>query len=432
MSKTLEELKTTLTANAYADTVAGKLSRIEDAAELVGLKTNEFGITEGDPYLHEAALALADVEYKGEINVTLEGNTQAVNLTEGYYKGGTITVGDVSGNYTLSSPAAVTPTKAEQVITPNEGDYGIKQITVKAIPAKYQDVTPVTAGAADVLESKVIVDAAGNQITGSMANNGAITKTLDASSADGVYTNTEYSIAAGYHNGLGKISIVVEDKEVAPSESAQDIIPTAGKVLGKVTVKAIDKPTFLAAWTADATAVASDIFVGKKAYVNGLMVTGTLADKSDWDAQDHLITVSTTGETAINIPEGYHDGTGTVKVNAQDKTAAAIVPGGAAQTISADEGYILHSVTVPALDSKYQDVSGVTATAAQVLSGSKFVSSTGVLTTGTMASLGSVATTVDGLAMTSTGLVIKSVGNGYTTGGDIKLDSTIYDRLAAI
>lgn len=429
---TIDELKSKLSTNAYADNVAGKLEKIEDAANLIGLKTAEFKITEADPYLADAALALANVENKGTVDVTLEGDKQSVSLGAGYYEGGTIVVGDVSGNYTLETPAAVTPTKSQQNIVPGEGFYGIKQITINAIPAAYQDVTSVTATAADVLASKVIVGADGSVITGSMANNGSVTKTLDATYADGAYANTTFTIAKGYHDGTGSINIVVEDKTTAPTEVAQEIVPSAGKVLGKVTVQAIDKPTFLTNWTADATAVASDLFVGKTAYVNGQLVTGTLADQSNWDAQDHVITATSTGEFPVNIPEGYHDGTGTVKIVAQDKTAAALVPGAAAQTIKADDGFVLYSVTVPALDAKYQDVSGVTATAAQVLVGSKFVDSTGAVVDGSMAALGSVATTVNGLDMTSTGLTVKTVGNGYTTGGEIKLDSTIYDRLANI
>lgn len=429
---TIDELKNKLTANAYSDDVAGKLERIEDSANLIGSKTAEFKITEADPYLHEAALALAGVENKGTVDVTLEGDKQSVSLTPGYYEGGTITVGDVSGNYGLETPAAVTPTKSQQNILPSDGYYGIKQVTVNPIPAAYQDVTGVTAGAEHVLDGKKIVAADGSVVTGSMANNGTVTKVLDASNASGEYTNTSFGIAKGYHDGTGFVSIVVEDKTATPTEQDQAITPTAGKVLGKVTVKAVKSVDFLPGWTADATAVAGDIFTGKTAYVNGTKVTGTMKDNADWDAQDHILQATDTGEFSVQVPQGWHDGTGTVKIVAEDKTAAALVPGAAAQTIKASDGKVLHSVIVPALDPKYQDVSGVTATAAQVLTGAKFVNATGQVVDGTMANLGSVATTVDGLAMTSTGLTVKTVGNGFTTGGEIKLDATIYNRLAAI
>ena len=48
-----------------------------------------------------------------------------------------------------------------------------------------------------------------------------------------------YTIPKGYHSGSGKVQIVLETKTVTPTKSAQDITPTSGKVLGKVTVAAI-------------------------------------------------------------------------------------------------------------------------------------------------------------------------------------------------
>lgn len=430
---TIDELKAKLAANSvtdYPDTVAGKLQKIEDAADLIGKKTEQFKITEADPYLADAALALADVENKGTVNVTLEGDKQSVSLSKGYYEGGTITVGDVSGNYALETPGAITPTKSQQNITPSEGYYGLKQVTVNAIPAAYQDVTGVTAAAADVLSGKKIVGADGSQITGSMANNGAVTGTLDATAdSEGTYTKTQYTIARGYHDGTGKVSISVENKSVTPTEAQQVIIPTTGKVIGKVTVAAIDRATYLTDWTADATAEAGHILLGKTAYMNGQAVTGTMVNNTTWDAADHILTTTGDLESTVAIPAGYHDGNGVVKIVGQTKTASLTRN---QQTITADTGKVLHSVIVPAIDSKYQDVTPVTATAAQVLTGSKFVDATGAVITGTMASLGNVGTTVSGLEMTSTGLTIKNVANGYTTGGTIALDSTIYDRLANI
>ena len=50
---------------------------------------------------------------------------------------------------------------------------------------------------------------------------------------------------------------------------------------------------------------------------------------------------------------------------------------------------------------KYQDVSGVTATAANVLDGSFFVDSTGAKVEGTMPDKGAVSGSIDGLTTTS-------------------------------
>lgn len=69
-----------------------------------------------------------------------------------------------------------------------------------AIPEAYQDVTGVTATAADVLTGKTIVSAAGETVQGSMANNGAINGTFDG------LTTTSYSVPAGYTSG-GSVSL---------------------------------------------------------------------------------------------------------------------------------------------------------------------------------------------------------------------------------
>lgn len=63
------------------------------------------------------------------------------------------------------------------------------------------DTSGVTATAADVLTGKVIIDASGNQVTGTMTNNGAVSKTLTPSTSA-----VSYTIPKGYHNGSGKVT----------------------------------------------------------------------------------------------------------------------------------------------------------------------------------------------------------------------------------
>ena len=73
-------------------------------------------------------------------------------------------------------------------------------LAVAAIPEAYQDVSDVTAMAADVLATKVIVDATGQQVAGTMPNNGAVSQTIDG------LTATSASIPAGYTSG-GTVSL---------------------------------------------------------------------------------------------------------------------------------------------------------------------------------------------------------------------------------
>ena len=83
-------------------------------------------------------------------------------------------------------------------------------MTVAAIPEVYQDVSTVTAGAADVLTGKVIVDATGKPVAGSMPNNGAVALTIDG------LTATSVAIPAGYSSG-GSVSLTrdIEDSLAA-------------------------------------------------------------------------------------------------------------------------------------------------------------------------------------------------------------------------
>lgn len=204
------------------------------------------------------------------------------------------------GNYNLQSKK-VTPTKSQQSVTPDSGYYGLSDVTVAAIPSNYQDVSSVTATAADVLSGKIVVDSTGKTLTGTMANNGAVTKTLDT-------TTTSYTIAKGYHSGNGKVSITKESKSVTPTKSAQTVTPTSGKVLSSVSVAAI--PALYVDTTESTTdaASAANILSGKKAWVNGSQVTGTMANNGATSLTiDGLTTLS------VAVPAGYTSG-GTVSL----------------------------------------------------------------------------------------------------------------------
>ena len=179
------------------------------------------------------------------------------------------------------------------------------------IPDAYQDVSSVNAGAGDVLANKIIVNSAGETVAGTMPNNGAVNKTLDVSSDNQIYT-----VPSGYHSGAGKVQIVIEEKSVTPTKSAQNITPTSGKVLSKVAVAAIPDNYID---TSDADAVASDILADKTAYVNGAKITGTMANNGDVSASIDGLTV-----TSYEIPAGYTSG-GTISLSADIEEALAAI-----------------------------------------------------------------------------------------------------------
>ena len=211
--------------------VATYITSIESSRNTIRNKLVELGMAASTDKLDKLATAIEGIINQGAVSITVkEGDT--ITIPKGYHNGsGTIQGMAGGGNYTLQTKE-VTPTKTQQNITPDNGYYGMSAVTVKAIPEAYQDVSSVTAGAGDVLTGKVFVTADGTVTAGEMVNNGAVDKTLDV-------TTITYTIPKGYHSGSGKVQLVLETKTVTPTKSAQDVTPTAGKVLSKVTVAAI-------------------------------------------------------------------------------------------------------------------------------------------------------------------------------------------------
>lgn len=206
------------------------ITALTGSRNTIRTKLVDFGLVTATAKLGDCATAVDGIANNGAVDISVQEG-ESYTIPKGYHNGAGVVKGVAGGgNYTLQ-PKTVTPTKSQQSITPDQGYYGLSGVTVKAIPDNFQDVSSVTATAADVLATKVFVDANGDTVSGAMGNNGAVSKTLDATTG-----NQSYSIPAGYHNGNGKVTVVLEEKSVTPSTASQNITPTAGKVLSKVTV----------------------------------------------------------------------------------------------------------------------------------------------------------------------------------------------------
>lgn len=179
--------------------VATQISRIQQDRNTIRAKLVELGMAQNTDGLDKLATAVEGIENRGAVSATVqEGDTYTI--PKGYHNGsGTVSGVSGGGNYNLQSKT-VTPTKNQQNVTPDSGYYGLSDVTVGAIPEVYQDVSTVTAGAADVLTGKVIVDATGKTVAGTMPNNGALEKTIDG------LTVTSVAIPAGYASG-GTVSL---------------------------------------------------------------------------------------------------------------------------------------------------------------------------------------------------------------------------------
>lgn len=288
-----------------------EITRLQNARNTIRTWLVNLGLATSTDKMDVLATKAAAIKNQGAIDASVKEG-ESYTIPAGYHNGtGTVKGVAGGGNYQLQAKTA-TPTKEQQSVVPDQGYYGLSGVTVAAIPDNYQDVSATTAEEGDVLANKVFILADGSTGTGTMKDNGSVSKTLDATT-----DNQSYTVPAGKHSGEGAVKIVLEEKSATPTEAAQTIIPTAGKVLSKVSVAAI-----------------------------------------------------------------------------------------------------------PA---KYKDVSGVTATAAHVLAGDKFVDAKGVLTDGTMANNGAIAQTMDGLTVTSV-----TIAAGYTSGGTVSLTNAIETALAAI
>jgi len=399
---------------------ATEISRLTDARNTIRDKMIELGLATSTSKLDVLATAVDGITNRGSVSATVrEGDTYTIPA--GYHNGsGTVSGVAGGGNYSLQSKTA-TPTKNQQSVTPDAGYYGLSDVTVNPIPEAYQNVSAVTATGGDVLAGKVIVDATGASVTGTMTNVGAVNKTLDATTG-----NQSYTVPKGFHSGSGKVQIALEERVVFPSEDEQVLTPTAGKVFSKVTVSAIDD---VYADTTDDTATAAHILIGETAHSynktsdKAVAVTGTMPNNG---AVSKTLD-TTTGNQSYTVPAGYHNGSGKVQITLETKTAT---PSTASQDIVPTSGKVLSKVTVAAIPTNFADTTGDTAIAANILDGVTAhsyneTSSKAVAVTGTMPNNGAVSKTLDA----STNNQIYTVPAGYHNGSG-KVQITLETKTA--
>ena len=263
--------------------ISTEIARLQTARNKIRAKLVALGLAGNTDNLDVLATAVEGIKDNGAVSASVaEGATYTI--PKGYHNGsGTVSGVSGGGNYGLQSKT-VTPTKAQQNVTPDSGYYGMSDVTVGAIPDNYQDVSATTATAAHVLANDIFVDKTGKNVAGTMKNNGAVTKTLDTSV-------TSYIIPGGYHSGSGKVSIAVETKAVTPNKTAQTVSPSSGKVLSKVTVNAIPS---------------------------------NYLDVSDGGNGDVSATMDGITTTSVTIPSGYTSG-GTVSLTDDIENALAAI-----------------------------------------------------------------------------------------------------------
>lgn len=289
--------------------VAAYISGIETSRNTIRNKLIELGMAESADKLDKLATAIEGIVNQGAVSATVqEGETYTIPA--GYHNGsGTVAGVSGGGNYTLQAKT-VTPTKKQQSVASDAGFYGLSSVTVEAIPAAYQDVSSVNAGAGDVLTGKIFVAADGTVTPGEMLNHGAVDASLSG-------TVISYTIPKGFHSGSGTVKITLENKTVTPSKSQQKITASESKVLGEVTVGAIPDEY---QDVSSVTATAGHVLDGDK-FVDA---TGALQEGSMTNNGAVSKTIDGLTTTSADIPAGYTSG-GTVSLTNDIETALAAI-----------------------------------------------------------------------------------------------------------
>ena len=199
-----------------------QIDRIVGLKNRIGAVLREWGISPVSNDLDGYTETLEGIQNRGTGGGEISEKSGSVQIQQGYYsetgnvqiapaeqqkivpgnikQGVTVlgVTGDYSGDAANLQSKTITPTETAQNVTADPGYDALSQVTVNPIPEIYQDVSGVTATAADVLFGKTIVTEDGN-VSGTMQNRGSMNGTVGLS-------KESYSVSAGYWSG-GTVSI---------------------------------------------------------------------------------------------------------------------------------------------------------------------------------------------------------------------------------
>ena len=170
--------------------------------------------------------------------------------------------------------------------------------------------------------------------------------------------------------------------------------------VSSIKIPLADTPETLAVFpdTSDATATEGNILNGQTAYVGGSLVTGDMPNNGAYRQ-----TITAVAQV-VTIPEGYHDGNGTVQLSAEGQEA--LVPGN-----------IKNGVTILGVSGE-ANVNDTTLPDAGATAGD-------ILVTGTMASNGTLTQTITAPSQ------VVTLKTGYYAGGTVKINEADQKLLVA-
>lgn len=227
------------------------------------------------------------------------------NLVAGNIKSG-ITIFGVTGSYAGGTASlqtkSVTPTTSSQTVTPDSGYDGLSSVTVAAIPNQYIVTTDANATADDILLNKT-----------AYVNGAKITGTIQQLSDALMLTN---------YDSVGNLYLL----SVSEEHNTPTYLPTGSATVAfPKTVMGVATPSQV---LEDVTFTSS----------SGVQISGTMPNIG---SDNVALGINDT----YTIPEGYHDGTGTVSQNLATKAAATITPTTSDITIDAGQ-YLTGAQTI--------------------------------------------------------------------------------------
>ena len=331
--------------------ISGNISDAFDAIEAKGVSVPS-GSTSDD-----LATLIALIQSGGGIVVT---------ETEDSHGGKIVTI---TGDTITLQVKNVTPTKSAQSIVPDEGYTGMSQVNVAAIPSQYIEPT----GTKSIIENGTGID---------------VTE----------YASVNVNVPAPEINLQAKTNI-------APTESSQTISSDSGyDGLSSVQINAISS-TYVGSGisrksSSDLTASGATVTVpagyysaqASKSISNGSVTApGTISGSSaSVSTGTNTLTLTKTVSVTPNVTSAGYISSGTagnasvsLTASVTTKGAATITPTKSQQEIASGT-YLTGKQTIAAIPAAYQDVTGVTATATDVVSGKDIVNSSGTVVHGSL------------------------------------------------
>lgn len=158
---------------------------------------------------------------------------------------------------------------------------------VQGSSTKDSDTTDANAAASEILSGKTAY-VNKNKITGEMTNNGAVSGTISNKS-------TPYVVPAGFHSGLGTVSIDSTSAQALISENVKSgiqILGITGSYSGEaVTAGAVSVTPYLTAQTILPSSISKD-------YISQVNVSAIAITESDNAAGGKTVTIGTVDPTA--------------------------------------------------------------------------------------------------------------------------------------